>query len=111
VPRRGYVGWEGDEDIYCVDADGPKASVSLEAVPDVDLVLRVVDRVTASSTKIDEGNVGQPESAAGVGPLRRNTTCFAVAADIGGVGASSNPHAEYVLRLTPEEGEAAEGEE
>jgi serine/threonine-protein kinase len=111
VPRRGYVGWEGDEDIYCAEADGPRVTVSLEAVPDVDLVLRVVDRVTASSTKIDTGNVGQPESTSGVGPLRRNTTCFEVSADIGGVGASSNPEAEYTLRLTAEADEPTEGEE
>ncbi len=112
-PRRGYVGWAGDEDTYCADADGPTVIATVEAVPDVDLVLRVVDRVTASSRKIDEGGVGQPETAAAVGPIRQNTTCFEVSVDASGVSASSNAEAEYVLRLSASEGDAgrAGGEE
>jgi len=101
APRTGYVGWEGDKDVFCADADGPAIVARLDGVPDVDLVLRVVDRLTASSTKIDAAPLGGGETSAVIPNVRRNGTCFEVSAATGGVGASASAAHGYTLTLVP----------
>jgi len=95
-PVRGYVGWGGDVDIYCGEGSGDVIA-SLQGVPEVDLVLRVVDRVRLSSTKVDAGAIGEGETSASV-PLA--TSCFEVGAGDAREGARrSNPDAHYELVL------------
>jgi hypothetical protein len=101
VPRFGYIGWEGDTDTFCADTDGPAVVARVDPVPDVDLVLRVVDRLTASSRRVDAERVGRGETSRVIPAVQRGGTCVEVSAVRGGTGASSSATAPYTLTLVP----------
>ncbi|MEM1416524.1 MAG: hypothetical protein AAGH15_16555 [Myxococcota bacterium] len=76
---RGYVGWGGDVDTYCL-ADGLDAvSAELAGVPDMNLVLVVLDTVRDTQEVADEGERGAGESAR-IAPAPSGRTCVQVKA-------------------------------
>ncbi|GAB4110457.1 MAG: hypothetical protein OHK0013_46330 [Sandaracinaceae bacterium] len=96
VERRGFIGWDGDVDTYCVDAFQGDLGVALSAVPSLDL------RITALSggreTHADEGGRGEPErlTLSVTSPAR---ICLRVAADAGAQrGDASTPYTLVVTR-------------
>ncbi|HJL31613.1 MAG TPA: serine/threonine-protein kinase, partial [Polyangiaceae bacterium LLY-WYZ-15_(1-7)] len=115
VERRGYIGWAGDEDVYCFEEDGPPLEVALSGVDGLDLVLRAVDRVRARSTKANDGGVGEGERVV-LEQVQRDRTCVTVSADEPPPDEErlrANPRVAYTLSVRPpSEGEgdgASEG--
>jgi serine/threonine-protein kinase len=102
--RRGWIGWRGDIDTFCLDDDAVAVTASVSGVPGLDVVLRVVDRATSTSRKVDQGGPGEPEQSDTVGRARAGETCFEIsAADVPGA-AASNPDERWTLLV-----EAARG--
>jgi hypothetical protein len=97
--RRGFIGWKGDVDTYCLDDDAVSVVARVDAVPGMDVVLRAVERPSSTSTKIDEGGVGEPEITPPIGRARAGETCFEVSADTTEGGVSSSADEPYVLRI------------
>src|SRR5690606_6386362 len=56
--RRGYIGWGGDVDMYCLAEDASDVVARLTPVPSLDLVLERVERPTGRVHRFDEGRVG-----------------------------------------------------
>ncbi len=96
--RKGYIGWSGDVDTWCLSDDGTNVVAKVGPVPGIDLVLRVVDRTDATSHSVDDHGVGEGEESPPIGHARAGSTCFEVSAD-DGAGARANPDTEYVLRI------------
>lgn len=61
-PRRGYLGWAGDQDVYCIAPSLLPIQVSLEAMPTLDTVLRLVNRSSDTSRVIDDHGAAEGES-------------------------------------------------
>ncbi len=59
---RGYVGWAGDVDTYCLQDTAPGVHVELSPINGVDGVLRVVRRARASSRKFDSAGLTAAET-------------------------------------------------
>ena len=97
--RRGWIGWKGDVDTYCLDDDAVSVVARVDAVPGMDVVLRAVERPTATSQKIDERGVGEPEVSPPIGRARAGETCFEVSADTTEGGVPSSADEPYVLRV------------
>ncbi len=83
----GYVGTTGDVDVYCLAGDGGAGAATATpivaratGVAGLDLVVRVVDRVEATSRRVDTGSVGEPEETPPLAAAREGRTCFEVAA-------------------------------
>jgi len=98
APRRGFLGWEGDADLYCAAADGASMEVRLSAVPTLDVVLRVVNRTTATSQRVDAGGLGAPERAE-LPAVRGGATCFEVSAAAGEGALNADATQQYTLTL------------
>ena len=81
VERRAWLGWPGDVDTFCLgeDADGVVAQVS--ALAEVDLVLRVVNRRTERSGKVDEKGVGRGETSKPWRGAEAGALCIEISAD------------------------------
>jgi serine/threonine-protein kinase len=94
--RTGFVGWQGDVDSFCLEA-GP-ASIELDLVPSLDLVLGVTDRTTAAETRIDAAGVGEPERTR---VESEHPFCVTISADATG-GARTDAMRSYTLRVTRE---------
>jgi len=100
--RRGFIGWAGDVDTYCLAEDGVSVVARVGAIRDVDLVLRVVDRGRASSIKIDERGVGEGELSEPIGRAMSGDTCFELSAAAAGGGRRANAQQPYELRVDQE---------
>lgn len=103
--RRGFIGWGGDVDHYCLSDDSEAVVAELSGIEDLDLVLRLVDRRRASSFSVDESDVGGVErSATHEGHTDR--TCYAVSVDDTALGGRrSNTELAYTLTLSAPDGE------
>ena len=102
--RRGFIGWSGDIDLYCLDEDAVGVVAEVSAIPNLDVVLRRVDRASSDSYKIDQRGAGEGERSASVPRAQARSTCFEVSADVSG-GIPAAPLAPYTLRvLAPEPG-------
>ncbi len=101
VRRRGWIGWKGDVDTFCLAEDAVSVAASLDGVPGVDLVLRVVDRGTSTSRKIDARGAGEGERSEPIGRARAGETCFEISADDAEGSVASNADQAYVLRVDP----------
>jgi hypothetical protein len=100
--RKGHIGWGGDVDSYCLSENAPGSVASVTAVPGVDLVLRIVDRVAARSFKLDAAGVGVGELSQTLETAEQGRTCFIVEADDTEEGAArSNPTVPYTLTVRP----------
>jgi eukaryotic-like serine/threonine-protein kinase len=96
--RRGFIGWAGDVDYYCLSQVGGAVMARVSGVPGVDLVLRVIDRAESRSTQIDDGGPGEGERSPRVAAAQAGHTCFAVAASRTSPEAS-NAEQTYVLEI------------
>jgi eukaryotic-like serine/threonine-protein kinase len=100
--RRGYIGWAGDLDTYCLADDAPRVQAHVSGIPAVDMVLRSIDRAATTSRKIDAHTLGEPEESRVIENARANQTCFEVSAGIEGDRASSTH--QYVFRVAAVDG-------
>lgn len=100
IERRAWIGWPGDIDTFCLaeDADGVIAQVS--ALGEVDLVLRVVDRRTERSGKIDDQGVGRGETSKTWRSSEAEKLCIEVSADpLDGDSRAAQPDETYGVRF------------
>jgi hypothetical protein len=79
--RRGWIGWPGDVDTFCLDTDAKGVIAQVSALPEVDLVLRVVDRRTDRSAKFDDKGVGRGETSKTWRNAEAGKLCVEVSAD------------------------------
>ena len=106
--RRGYIGWKGDVDTFCLAEAAPALRMTVTPVPGVDSVMRVVDRMQGTSDKVDAGDVGEGERSAVVAPAPAETTCVELTASAER-GAPANPVAAYTLAFERADGGASPG--
>jgi serine/threonine-protein kinase len=97
--RRGYVGWGGDEDVYCLAEDATDVVAILEPVASLDLVLSLVERTTGRVTAFDAHPLGEGERTDPVARARAGALCFEVSARRPEGGVGNDPDEAYVLRL------------
>lgn len=79
--RRGWIGWSGDVDTFCLNTDAKNVIAQVSALPEVDLVLRVVDRRTDRSAKFDDKGVGRGETSKRWRNAEAGKLCVEVSAD------------------------------
>ncbi len=97
--RRGYVGWRGDRDTYCLEASSSDVVAQLSPVGSLDVVLERVDRVTGRTEVVDEHGPGEGETTPALDRAPADTTCFVVTAKRREGGPSHDADATYALRL------------
>jgi hypothetical protein len=96
--RRGFIGWAGDVDYYCITGEGAAVTAKLAGVPEVDLVLRVVDRASGHSKEVNAHGPGEGERSERIAGADSGDTCFSVAASRTSP-VPSHPEHPYVLEL------------
>jgi eukaryotic-like serine/threonine-protein kinase len=96
--RRGFIGWAGDVDYYCLSADAASVVAKVSGVEDVDLVLRVVDRDKGRSRTVDDGGPGEGERSPVVAGARAEQTCFGLSVAHRSPR-PANPSSPYVLEV------------
>jgi len=79
--RRGWIGWPGDVDTFCLSDDAERVIAQVSALAEVDLVLRVVDRRTNRSGKYDDKGAGRGETSKTWRNAEAGTLCVEVSAD------------------------------
>jgi len=79
--RRGWVGWPGDVDTFCLSGDAEQVVAQVSALAEVDLVLRAVDRGTDRSGKYDDKGVGRGETTKTWRNAESGSLCIEVSAD------------------------------
>jgi len=95
---RGYIGWGGDVDVYCLRQDASSVQAVLTPPSSLDLVLRVVNRGTASSRAVDEHGAGEAERSPTIDQGSADRTCFEVS-PAAGPGARMDADATYSLEV------------
>lgn len=98
--RRGYVGWGGDADSYCVEEATDGVVAHLEGVRTLDLVLEVVDRSRGRVSVVNANGVGDGEVSEAVAG-EAGSLCFVVSARRPKEGLGNDPDERYALRLEP----------
>lgn len=104
--RRGYIGWGGDQDSFCLAEDAKNFVVHLEPVSTLDLVLELVDRESGYVRTIDEAPLGQGETSGIIDEGAAGTLCFVVSARRPKEGLGNDPDERYTLRLVPSDSPA-----
>ena len=79
--RRGWIGWRGDVDTFCLSEDAERVVAQVSALAEVDLVLRVVDQRTDRSGKYDEKGAGRGETSKTWRNVEAGKLCVEVSAD------------------------------
>lgn len=79
--RRGWIGWPGDVDTFCLNAEANGVVAQVSALAEVDLVLRVVDRRADRSGKYDDKGVGRGETSKTWRSAEAGKLCVEVSAD------------------------------
>jgi serine/threonine-protein kinase len=98
--RRGWIGWPGDVDTYCVSEEAERVVAQVSALAEVDLVLRVVDQRTDRSAKYDDKSVGRGETSKTWRSTEPRTLCVEVSADPRDEnGRLGQPDATYGVRF------------
>ncbi|MFK7988094.1 MAG: protein kinase [Sandaracinaceae bacterium] len=106
APRRGYIGWGGDEDVYCVSEPVEGVHFEVSGLPMVNLVLEQIDRRTGRVRRIDDGGVGESERGPAVDRAAADGLCWRVAAQRGegaSGGLGNQGQERYTARLAPNE--------
>jgi hypothetical protein len=109
--RRGFVGWGGDHDSYCLAAGASDVVARLEGVTTLDLVLQVVDRPSGRVSVVDHNGSGQGEVSEPIADAPAGATCFVVSAHRPKEGLGNDPDEAYVLRIEHGPGDANEDAE
>ncbi|MGB8330477.1 MAG: serine/threonine-protein kinase [Polyangiales bacterium] len=98
--RRGWIGWSGDVDTFCLSEDAERVVAQVSALAGVDLVLRVVDRRTERSGKYDDKGVGRGETSKTWRDVTAGMLCVEVSADPREHdGRASQPDETYGVRF------------
>ena len=100
VERRAWIGWPGDVDTFCLNQDAERVVAQVSALAGVDLVLRVVDRRTERSRKIDDKGVGRGETSKQWRSAEAGKLCIEVSADpLDPKGRAAQPDETYGVRF------------
>ena len=101
--RRGYIGWDGDLDVYCLAeaGEGLRGTVTIEDGA-IDLVLRVVTKGVAFSETYDRGGVGEAEIAY-VPAALAGQHCFELSAAVDSELAQADGAHPYSFTVAPGE--------
>lgn len=97
--RRGYVGWGGDHDSFCVAGEASNVVARVEGVASLDLVLEVVERDTSRVHTFDANPIGQGEVSAPIDSAPSGGVCFVVSAHRPKDGLGNDPDERYVLHV------------
>jgi serine/threonine protein kinase len=97
--RRGFIGWGGDEDVYCLEGAATDVVARVEGVSSLDLVLEVIDRPTSRVTRVDASPLGQGEISEPVARADDGTYCVEVSAHRPKEGLGNAPDERYVLHI------------
>jgi hypothetical protein len=98
--RRGWIGWRGDVDTFCLSEDAKRVLAQVSALAEVDLVLRVVDQRTARSGKYDEKGAGRGETSKAWRNVEAGKLCVEVSADLRDErGRAAQPDETYGVRF------------
>lgn len=95
APLQARIGWGGDLDVYCVSETEGDVRLSVTALPEIDLVLRPMDREALRSHIVDEGGPGEPEATT----LPVSGLCVEVSAKRNGPTVMSNPDVPYTIQV------------
>lgn len=100
VERRGWIGWSGDVDTYCLSEEAERVLAQVSALAEVDLILRVVDQRADRSGKYDDTGVGRGETSKIWRSAESQTLCVEVSADARDEnGRPAQPDATYGVRF------------
>jgi serine/threonine-protein kinase len=98
--RRGWIGWAGDVDTFCLSEDAPQVVAQVSALGEVDLVLRVVDWRTDRSGKYDDKGAGRGETSNTWRNAEAGKLCIEVSADARDErGRTAQPDETYGVRF------------
>ncbi len=98
--RRGWIGWRGDVDTYCLSEDAERVVAQVSALAEVDLVLRVVDRRTDRSGTYDSKGAGRGETSKTWRNVEAGMLCVEVSADARDErGRAAQPDETYGVRF------------
>ncbi len=110
TPKRGFIGWNGDKDAFCLASDSGSVHAELSGIPGMDLMLTVVSRLNHDSRRIDNEGIGGAEQSDPVDG-REGDTCFEVQVDRNEENtALANAEATYTLTLVSETAGASEAD-
>ena len=100
VERRGWIGWRGDVDTFCLSEDAERVVAQVSALTGVDLVLRVVDQRTDRSGKYDNKGAGRGETSNTWRNVAAGKLCVEVSADARDErGRAAQPDETYGVRF------------
>jgi len=98
--RRGWIGWRGDVDTFCLSEDAERVVAQVSALAEVDLVLRVVDQRTDRSGKYDDKGAGRGETSKTWRNAETGKLCVEVSADMRDErGRMAQPDETYGVRF------------
>lgn len=98
--RRGWIGWPGDVDTFCLSEDAKRVVAQVSALAEVDLVLRVVDQRSERSGKYDDKGVGRGETSKTLRDAEAGKLCVEVSADPREAnGRAAQPDGTYGVRF------------
>jgi serine/threonine-protein kinase len=98
--RRGWIGWRGDVDTFCLSEDAERVVAQVSALAEVDLVLRVVDQRTDRSGKYDDKGAGRGETSKSWRNAEAGKLCVEVSADARDErGRAAQPDETYGVRF------------
>jgi hypothetical protein len=81
VKQSAWIGWPGDIDTFCLSEDAERVVAQVSALAEVDLVLRVVDRRTERSGKVDDKGAGRGETSKTWRSAEAGKLCIEISAD------------------------------
>jgi tRNA A-37 threonylcarbamoyl transferase component Bud32 len=98
--RRAWIGWLSDVDTFCLAENAERVIAQVSALAEVDLVLRVVDRRTERSSKIDEQGVGRGETSKTSRSAEAGKLCIEISVDpLDTEGRAAQPDETYGVRF------------
>ncbi|MEM7608273.1 MAG: serine/threonine-protein kinase [Myxococcota bacterium] len=107
VPVQGRIGWSNDRDSYCLTGTEGEVDVSVTGVDGVDLILRPMYLTRGSSSRVDEGAIGDGERRRVEGA----DLCVEVSAKRREGEPASAPNMPYTLTVTAAEEASEEASE
>ncbi|HEX5658954.1 MAG TPA: serine/threonine-protein kinase [Polyangiales bacterium] len=97
---RGYVGWNKDKDVYCAPPGQAAQTVALGGLPEVDLVLSYLDRISEAGQRVDHHGPGEGEQLELPASKSDRSSCFTVSAKEHKEGRKFDAKQSYELELS-----------